>query len=517
MSGSLYQADQFNAAAVVVPQVAVVVQDPSVTGINGAPTDIWGGVGTAIWGPVDSPVTVGSYAQYVTRFGSLQNRKYDLGTHVAIAALQGVSNFVCVRVTDGTDVAASATVGATPLAATPLFWANLALAVNAGIGVVRGKSAIVMLTGSTGVFSGAYTGTLGNSIIVAVGPGSKSGTGKASVQLNGGIPEVYDNLVCGAGAVPALQSFTLAGGLDGASGVTGEQLLGINASPPTGMYALQGPSVALASVGVLADCDDSTTWSAQAAFGLSQAIYMHGTGPSGDTIANAVTVASAAGLDSVAFKLMFGDWIYFNDTTSGVVRAASPAAFAAGLQTTLAPNLTILNQPMSGVVASQRSGEGLGSYTIAELTELVNAGIDLVTNPIPAGAAWGSRVGHNTSVNPVTQSDQYTRMTFFLARSILGGAGQYVGKPVTPALFQSISTALNNLLSNVAAAGYINAAAWSVQCSAANNPQSTVELGYVYATVSVQYQGINEKFIVNLQGGASVTIASTGSVLGVAA
>jgi hypothetical protein len=39
----------------------------------------------------------------------MQNRKYDLLTQVALAVLEGANAFVGVRVTDGTDVAASAT------------------------------------------------------------------------------------------------------------------------------------------------------------------------------------------------------------------------------------------------------------------------------------------------------------------------------------------------------------------------------------------------------------------------
>jgi hypothetical protein len=40
----------------------------------------------------------------------MQNRKYDLLTQVALAVLQGANAFVGVRVTDGTDVAASAAI-----------------------------------------------------------------------------------------------------------------------------------------------------------------------------------------------------------------------------------------------------------------------------------------------------------------------------------------------------------------------------------------------------------------------
>jgi hypothetical protein len=66
-------------------------------------------VGTANWGPVNSPVVFGDLAGASAAFGAMQNRKYDLLTQVALATLQGANNFVGVRVTDGTDVAATAT------------------------------------------------------------------------------------------------------------------------------------------------------------------------------------------------------------------------------------------------------------------------------------------------------------------------------------------------------------------------------------------------------------------------
>ena len=49
---------------------------------------------------------------------------------------------------------------------------------------------------------------------------------------------------------------------------------------------------------------------------------------------------------------------------------------------------------------------------------------------------------------------------------------------------------------------------YAVVCDTSNNPQSATALGYVRADVQVRYQGINRFFIVNLQGGASVTVAT---------
>ncbi|MDV6321404.1 hypothetical protein, partial [Chromohalobacter sp. HP20-39] len=84
------------------------------------------------------------------------------------------------------------------------------------------------------------------------------------------------------------------------------------------------------SVAMLADCSDSTTWATQVTFGLSEGIYMIGVGPAGDTISNATSTKATAGIDSYAFKLLFGDWVYWLDTVNGVTRLVSPQAFVAG-------------------------------------------------------------------------------------------------------------------------------------------------------------------------------------------
>jgi hypothetical protein len=104
------QQGQINLTALIVPDVYVQIIPPSNYLINGLPTNILGVVGTAAWGPVNSPTIIGDMWQYAQLFGQIQARKYDMGTAVAGAVLQGASNFRCVRVTDGTDLAANTTI-----------------------------------------------------------------------------------------------------------------------------------------------------------------------------------------------------------------------------------------------------------------------------------------------------------------------------------------------------------------------------------------------------------------------
>ena len=105
------QQGQLNTTSLVVPDLYVQIVPPQNLVLNGVPTNVLGVVGTAQWGPVNQPVIIGTMSDYSKQFGAIQNRKYDMGTHVATAVQQGASNFRCVRVTDGSDTAATAAIG----------------------------------------------------------------------------------------------------------------------------------------------------------------------------------------------------------------------------------------------------------------------------------------------------------------------------------------------------------------------------------------------------------------------
>jgi hypothetical protein len=48
---------------------------------------------------------------------------------------------------------------------------------------------------------------------------------------------------------------------------------------------------------------------------------------------------------------------------------------------------------------------------------------------------------------------------------------------------------------------------FAVVCDLSNNPAPRTGLGYLQADVQVLYQAINEKFIVNVQGGQTVQVS----------
>src|ERR1700689_5078125 len=114
---TIIQQGQVNTTALIVPDLLVQIVPPSWTLLNGVPTNILGIVGTAPWGPVNSPAIASGFADSSRQFGTMQPRKYDLLTTVSAAALQGGSAALrLVRVTDGTDTAASGVINQTGVA-----------------------------------------------------------------------------------------------------------------------------------------------------------------------------------------------------------------------------------------------------------------------------------------------------------------------------------------------------------------------------------------------------------------
>ncbi len=511
----IFQQGSLNTTSLVVPDLYVQIVSPQNLVLNGVPTNIIGLVGTASWGPINQPVAISTMSDYAAAFGAVFPRKYDLGTAVAVAVQQGASNFRCVRVSDGTDAAASL-----------------------AIGLLGGSFALLI--------SARYSGTLGNSIEVTLSASSVPGQWQATVTMPGLVPEVYRNIPAptpamlwqnlasainsGNGAlrgpsqmvvatvgtvnstVPSTMGpLALTGGSDGAAGATSAMLVGQDVIPRTGMYALRSQGCGIA---VLADVDDSTQWTAQASFGLSEGVYMIMTGPSGQAITDAVSLKQQAGLDTYAAKLMFGDWIFWNDQTNGVIRLVSPQGFVAGRLSNLSPEQSSLNKPLYSVVGTQRSGAPASgqtsTYSDAELQVLFENGIDVISSPQPGGSFWGVRCGHNTSSNPATDGDNYTRLTNYIAATLAAGMGQFVGQVINAGLFQKVRSTQLSFLQTLLAQGVLGsldgAPPYSVICDASNNPFARTNLGFVQSDAQVQFQSINEKFIVNVEGGQTVVV-----------
>ena len=566
-----------------VPDAYIQALTPRAPLVAGVQTNLIGVVGTASWGPVNSPKAFSTPQDYAVAFGAIQARKYDMGTAAIAAMLQGAVNFQGVRVTDGTDVAASVKIGLTGVPT--LVGAGTGYVANDTITLANGAILTVLTvstgavatvsvatqpttqtagtiaqTATSGVGTGAtfsfvyangvtatskYSGSGANADTVTVATGSAANTKKITITRPGLVPEVFDNIAGSANALwiaianavnngisglrgpsnlmvftagtatiaPTNATSTLTGGTDGTTTITGSVMIGTDGVTRSGMYALRGVGPAIL---VLADCDDSTTWTTQVSFALSEGHYSVMTGPSGEYTGPA-TVASnkaSAGIDSYAAKLLVGDWCYWLDTyNGGAQRLISPQGFAAGVLAARGPEQSGLNKPIVGIVGTQKSSANQ-RYSQAELAIFGAAGLDLICNPAPGGSYFALRFGQNTSSNAAINGDNYSRMVPYLEYSFSGVAGQVVGQVQTSDLRANVTGAVDAFLYGLwkntppMISNPQNTQPYSIQCNDNNNPPSRVALGYLQMDVKVQLGPIVRLFILNVEAGQTVQVTS---------
>jgi hypothetical protein len=316
-------------------------------------------------------------------------------------------------------------------------------------------------------------------------------------------------------AAPTLSTpVTLAGGTDGAAGVTDATLVGQDIIPRKGMYALRSTGIDGFSL-----CDLSTApyYPVIDSFSVSEnALAVHAT-VSGDTIANAIATLTSSGLDDFPAWLIVGDWPTFYDSQNQLSRLVNPAAFALGLIGNLSPEQSPINKPLRGISATQKTQSGQ-TYSDTELSAAELGRVDLIVGPptTPGGNYYSFITGRNTSSNTAGNGIEYSRMTWFIARSVQSkAAGSIVGRlqSVRPndktrsdakALLDGFFAQLADPAYGSNGNGLIDQ--WSVQCDLNNNTPATQALGYLFAYCTVRYLNTVRYFVVKLAGGGNVNV-----------
>lgn len=628
---------QFNAAALTAADLYIQILNPP-SYIRGVPTDVVGMVGTASWGPVNTAVHMGSSLDGAAAFGPISAASladvHDLATDIVLAFGQASSQASLegfgVRVTDGTDTAATgtlpgaashaaevATLGGTVTSGDTLsltatggytgspqtvtvtaaagdtltsLAARLAAGVNtnaafvaadfyasAASGVVSlyvpsavtttwsestSGGATETITLSTGAAASAgitlttvYTGVLGNLVQATVQAAAQTGGFTVSIlppSTIGGVAEVFPNIpgtnfwsalqsainnglsgvrgpsqivkasnANNAVGVPTVATQTLAGGTDGRAGVTTSTLLGSDtAQPRTGLYALrnQQPPVGISWI---VGCTDSNAISPLKQFGLSDGSAVLQPFATGTSTATAIAAVATNGVHDPSLTYV-KDWVYFFDSVNNQVRLVPPTAVVAGVWATYSPEQSPLNKTTNLVIGTDRLPPNTNAqgYTDSEIGQLASSGITLITNPIPAGTDWGVREGQSTSLDPATQPMEWWRMTSYLARSISGAFGKYVGpvqsqQPNDP-LRQAVKGSLNQFFQELIGLGQIDGA--TVICSFSRsaspgmgvNTPASIAQHYLYALCSVTYLSTVRYLILSLQGGTTVVQVTGG-------
>lgn len=486
-----------------VPDAYINIVSPSVPLVGDVQTDLIAVVGTASWGPVNAVASFSDPASRARIYGPMQARKYDLATACTAAMLQGAQNFVGVRVTDGTDVAASVVIGSTGITLTSI-----------------------------------YTGSLANGDTATIAAGSAASTVKVTLSRAGRTPEVFDNIagsgnalwvnianainngqsglrgpstlmVAAAGAstsAPTNGSYTLASGTDGTATITAAVLLGADTGTRTGMYALRGIGPHML---VLADADASSSWPAQVAFALSELGYAMLVGPAGEYTAPATVTANlaTAGIDSYGAKYLVGDWCYLVDTENGgVERMISPQGFAAGILAVRGPEQSGLNKPMQGITGTQKS-KARQKYSVADLAIFGAGRCDVITTPLPGFAAFGLRQGRNTSSNAAISGDNYSRLSTYYPARLATVAGQIIGMVNTVDEQTGLLAAVDVALHQDWIRGRLSNPKGTQPYSLVID-NSRAALGVQKLNAKLQYGPIITVLEVNLEGGQTVQIAS---------
>src|SRR5579859_1227099 len=99
-----------NLSSLTVPGIYgdIVLPQPL---LLGTPTNIEGLVGVASWGPLNALIPVSKPSDAALAIGPPVVRTYDISSYVSASSQVGGSiGYMCVRVTDGTDTAASAAI-----------------------------------------------------------------------------------------------------------------------------------------------------------------------------------------------------------------------------------------------------------------------------------------------------------------------------------------------------------------------------------------------------------------------
>jgi len=515
---------QLSQNAFGVDDVYVVVNPPQPVLVGGGNTNQGGLAGGAGWGPKNTPVTCGTPQELMQNFGTPINSGFDLVQEGSLFLKQlprgGVKAVRVVHAT--TDAAASGTLLDTAPA-----------------------------TGLT--LTGKYTGSYGNTIQVFLGKGSnyQTGTKTWKVVIQPGVPnlpEVYDRISDGAGsgalwqniadainngqagytqpsqyvtaaiAASALeaptvgQTITLTGGLDGATGITSADLIGVDggAGARTGAYALRETGV---NAMWLCGNSDSTVWTTLQALAQSEKSIAFCSLPEGTGVATAVSAILAAGLNS-PWAVLLKDYVTYFDSFVGGNVQVPPASVAAGIMCRLAAHQSPGNNQAYALVGTEATlGTAPQPYSFDDLSALEQAGINLIAIPIPGARAFGLRHGKSTSTNPATSEITYANMTNFLTSAFVSEVmGQFVNlnqstRQDDPTR-ESVTAAMNGFLGGLLANRQIDD--FSVQCDLNNNPPNSIAAGFLICTVIIKYLAVIDKFVINMTAGQTV-VTNTGA------
>ena len=482
-----------------------------------------GVVGFAQWGLKNTPLAFSNAASGFALFGP-NTAISNAIMRDAQAAMPEANQLVGVRITDGTDTAATIVVqdasAGTVFTLTAQQTGSLPNGVNAS-GVVTNPA-----QAQCSFSSGTATG--GNPVILVaitfpnqpveryfVTAGGTGGyvaaTFKANLlaALNTGTansaPSPRWTATSGASTlVPLTTAFSASGGTDGATTITSALFIGQDGTVGrTGMYALRG--AIQGGQFIFAGFSDMSQSQTIIAFNRTEGTRFAISAPIGTSTTTmqglkATYSASDPTLDTCI------DWGQMIDSWTGQTVYVAPAAGVNGVISSLDFYQDPSNKPYTGKVgifATERSTTPLSQ---SEAATRQASGIMYLTNPINRGAVWG--LPHGKASDGVSNISD-VRTANYIGLSLFTVLGPFVGEvqsqaqndPTRLAASGAVAAFMNTLLLPIP-----KISAYSNVMDTSNNTPTTIAQGFLFDNLSVQTLAGVQFILVSEQVGTNVQI-----------
>lgn len=489
----------------------------------GQQTSLIARIGTGNWGPVDTPQYYNTLSQALNIWGAEATLPNSLVAATQSATPEG-TNFADVRVTDGTDTAATG---------------NL---VDASAGIVATLVAKYSgtdgntITATLNLISGSMTGgTPMVQLVVAIANRASWTSPTFSAGSSGYVKATFiANLQAaiagssGAGACPYIGSAsagssalapvtgtanTFTGGDSGVASITSAVLIGADGTTNrTGIYALRGVGMNIVHVVGLTDLTQAQTLATFAQSESCIALIAIATGTSTTTAISDKNTANASNRWLVVTK----DWLQQNDAVDGTgAQYYEPSPKIAAGISQLQPWQYPGNKPYIGfanIIGTERTST---PYSTAELGLLEQSGILIITRPISRGNVYG--LAHGMTSDGVTPISD-TRMLNQIAVDVTAILGQFVGESQgpPPAAGAADTDPTRNNARNAITAYFAqktnpNApqiANYNLIMDGTNNTAASVAAGYLYDEIQVTTLAGIRFILTGLQIGQTVQIVA---------
>jgi hypothetical protein len=454
------------------PDVNLLEASPAPS-IRASAIGVVGVVGQAIRGPVGVPTRLGSLADFTRLFGGYHAAHGGEGYMYMYNLFRAGASIVdFVRITDGEEKAATATVSGTTFQLTSAgSWGN-SVTLKVSASSIAGFVDLLFSYGkeSYSYKSVTFTDSSSDSYVATIMG--------AALQVDD-----FVQLLTTGSSNPAVGTYTFTGGSNGlveGSALLDSAYVGVNDELKglSGLVALE------------ADEEVEIIVCTRANQAMSEALKDHCTlvtvtprmavcAPAlGTSVSSLKTFMGSFNTDRCIMTYPFQQVLNPNNNKK---EYHSPTSFYAGLLSTLSYHVSPSRQAINGVIGTERA------LTRSDVDQLSKSRVSPIT--LLAGFGFVVRNGYNASNEPAKANITRRRAVNFFAKTFETGLQQFVSRPHNQALRFEVVSVLNSLIQNEVSMGKIGRVnggkAFAVKCDSENNPDSSVQQAKMIVDVQI--------------------------------